>query len=150
MKIYLLRSSFIKAVTVFYVLTVLGCATAPAPYLKESYVKESWLPFIQNNKTTKMEIIKLLGEPTEYFEKGRIFAYRLILENPEHRATINDCNPKRSEELVPEKGDLLVIRENKKEDRYLDIVCRVAEYSLVIVFDENDVQLRHSLIRVSP
>ena len=133
-----------------------------------------------------------MGEPTEYYEKGRILAYRLLLVEGDRKIIADyyerivivqaegwqsEANKRRK--VLSEKGNLFVFRENMKEERplenikfkgqfgwfyrdkglfsenikeerFLELVAREAEYSLVVVFDDNNILSKHSLLRVRP
>lgn len=136
-------------------------------FVSEPYVRERWLPFLADVKTEKSEIIQRLGEPTSSFQNGAILGYRLILveegrELPEeeYRKIIIQhdvafvtpyygwVNKRRKQ--LSEKGTLLPLREENKDDRLLDILTREAEYSLVLVFDDKGVLDKHHLRRVMP
>jgi hypothetical protein len=50
---------------------------------------QTWYPFLREGKTTKAEIESKLGKPSQQFENGRIWTYRLIggqmvYENPQY------------------------------------------------------------------
>lgn len=159
-------------------------------FVTESYVRQRWLPFIQNGKATRKEVITNLGEPTQSYENGRILAYRLLLVERDRKKIADyyrsiyqvdvwqsEINERRK--VLSEKGNLLVFRENMKEERplenikfkgqfgwfyrdkglfsenmkeerFLELVAREAEYSLVLVFDDNNILSKHSLLRVRP
>ena len=159
-------------------------------FVTESYVHQRWLPFIQNKRATRKEIITNLGEPTEYYEKGRILAYRLLLVEGDRKIIADYYNKRilmdvwqseanKRRKVLSEKGNLFVFRENMKEERplenikfkgqfgwfyrdkglfsenikeerFLELVAREAEYSLVLVFDDNNILSKHSLLRVRP
>ena len=135
--------------------------------VSEPYVRERWLPYLADGKTERSEIIRRLGEPTSSFQNNTILGYRLILveegqdlSEKEYRDTIVNhdvayvtpyygwVNNKRK--LLSEKGTLLPLREENKEDRLLDILSREAEYSLVLVFDDQEILAQHNLRRIMP
>jgi len=136
-------------------------------FISEPYVRERWLPYLADGKTEKSEIIRRLGEPTSSFQNGAILGYRLILveegrELPEeeYRKIIIQhdvayvtpyygwVNKRRNQ--LSEKGSLLTLREENKDDRLLDILTREAEYSLVLVFDDQGTLAVHNLRRIMP
>jgi len=136
-------------------------------FVSESYVRERWLPYLADGKTERSEIIRRLGEPTSSFQNGAILGYRLILveeglELPEeeYRKIIIQhdvayvtpyygwVNKRRNQ--LSEKGSLLTLREENKDDRLLDILTREAEYSLVLVFDDQGTLAVHNLRRIMP
>ena len=159
-------------------------------FVTESYVHQRWLPFIQDGRISRKEIISHLGEPTQSYENERILAYRLLLVEAD-RKIIADYYKKmiayleetwqpeviKRRKILSEKGNLFVFRENMKEERplenikwkswyggyhqglfsenikeerFLELVAREAEYSLVLVFDDNNILSKHSLLRVRP
>jgi hypothetical protein len=136
-------------------------------FVSEPYIHERWLPFLADGKTARSELIQRLGEPTSRFQGGAILGYRLILveagkdiSEKEYRDIIVNrdsaylggyygwVNNKRK--LLSEKGTFLVVWEENKEDKLLDILSREAEYSLVFVFDDQGTLARHSLRRIMP
>jgi len=136
-------------------------------FVSESYVRERWLPYLADGKTERSEIMRRLGEPTSSFQNGAILGYRLILveegrELPEeeYRKIIIQhdvayvtpyygwVNKRRNQ--LSEKGSLLTLREENKDDRLLDILTREAEYSLVLVFDDQGTLAVHNLRRIMP
>jgi len=136
-------------------------------FVSESYVRERWLPYLADGKTERSEIMRRLGEPTSSFQNGAILGYRLILveeglELPEeeYRKIIIQhdvayvtpyygwVNKRRNQ--LSEKGSLLTLREENKDDRLLDILTREAEYSLVLVFDDQGTLTLHNLRRIMP
>jgi len=136
-------------------------------FVSEPYVRERWLPFLADGKTEKSEIVRRMGEPTSSFKDGTILGYRLILveegrdlSEKEYRNIIvyHDVayvtpyygwvNNRRK--LLSERGDLVTSREENKDDRLLDILTREAEYSLVLVFDDQGKLAGHNLRRIMP
>jgi len=136
-------------------------------FISEPYVRERWLPYLADGKTEKSEIIRRLGEPTSSFQNGMILGYRLILvedgrdiSEKEYRSILINrdsayiggyhewVNDRRK--LLSEKGVLLTLREENKDDKLLEILSREAEYSLVLVFDDQGTLARHNFRRVMP
>ena len=162
-----MRLSPVRVLLIFFLALLVGCATPrDDTYVTETYVSERWLPFIQNGKTTRNELVALLGEPTRSYQDGKILAYRLILveagrvQTKELIATwhmtrtayvtknYKQVNKRR--QALSQTGRLLVLRPSEEEQRQLRILTRDAEYSLVLVCDHNDIVVRHSLVRVKP
>ncbi len=177
-------------------ITGITSSDVPKPdetFVTESYVHKRWLPFIQDKRATRKEIITNLGEPTQSYEKGRILAYRLLLVEGDRKIIADYYNKRvlmdvwqsesnKRRKVLSEKGNLFVFRENMKEERplenikfkweflwhqgaysyqglfsenmkeerFLELVAREAEYSLVLVFDDNNILSKHSLLRVRP
>lgn len=136
-------------------------------FVSEPYVRERWLPFLADGKTEKSEILRRLGEPTSGYQDNTVLGYRLILvedgrditEKEYRTALMNFESAHRDRyygwinnrrKLLSEKGTLLPLREENKDDRLLDILSREAEYSLVLVFDDQGVLAKHHLRRVLP
>ena len=149
--------------------SVFGCAQAnlDETFVSEPYVRERWLPFLADGKTERKEFLQRLGEPTSSFQDGTILGYRLILveqgpdlsENEYRNIMINLemaylnryfgwVGDRRK--LLSEKGTLFSVREQNKEEKLLEILSREAEYSLVLVFDDQGTLARHSLRRIMP
>lgn len=163
-----MRSSPVRVLPIFFLALLVGCATPrDDTYVSETYVSERWLPFIQNGKTTRNELVALLGEPTRSYQDGKILAYRLILveagkvQTEEglmvtwHMTrtayfTKNYKQVNKRRKALSQTGRLLVLRPSEEEQRQLRILTREAEYSLVLVCDHNDIVVRHSLVRVKP
>lgn len=137
-------------------------------FVTESYVHKRWLSFIQNRKTSRKEVISHLGEPTEFYENKRILAYRLLLVEKDHKITADYYKKIRAWEVegwqsmaweslindrrkaLSEKGNLLVFRENENDEMAYVLRAREAEYSLILVFDDNNILKKHSLLRILP
>ena len=136
-------------------------------FVSEPYVRERWLPSLADGKTDRNEIIQKLGEPTSGYQNGKILGYRLILveegrdisETDYRNIIVNRdsaylggyygwVNNRRK--LLSEKGTFLVVWEKNKEDKLLEILSREAEFSLVLVFDDQGTLDRHDLRRIMP
>lgn len=150
-------------------LFLIACAEAKLDesFVSEPYVREKWLSFIGDGKTDRNEIVQHLGEPTLSFQNGKILCYRLILveagkeiTEKEYRTVFLNygtayrdrsfgwVNNRRR--VLSEKGTLFTVREQNKEDKLLDILSREAEYSLVLVFDDQGTLATHNLRRIMP
>lgn len=162
-----MRSSPVRVLLIFLFALLVGCATSrDDTYVTEIYVSERWLPFIQNGKTTRNELVAILGKPTRSYQDGKILAFRLILVEAGRVQTealmatwhmtrtayftknYKQVNNRR--QALSQTGRLLVLRPSEEEQRQLRILTREAEYSLVLVCDHNDIVVRHSLVRVKP
>jgi hypothetical protein len=135
--------------------------------ISEPFVRERWLSYLEDGKTKQDEIIRRLGEPISRFQNGTILGYRLILveegrdisEN-EYRSSILNRDSayiggyyawvNNQRKLLSEKGTLFTLREENKDDRILEILSREAEYSLVLVFDDQGTLAKHNLRRIMP
>ncbi len=162
--------SFCRILLPFIMLAlVFACAhgNLDDTFVGEPYVRQRWLPYIADGKTERNEIIQRLGEPTSGFQSGRILGYRLILieegrdiSEKEYRSIIINLESAyvsryygwvdNRRKLLSEKGTLFTVREQNKEEKLLEILSREAEYSLVLVFDDQGTLARHSLRRIMP
>ena len=152
---------------VLLVLTACAHEKLDETFISEPSVRERWLPFLADVKTEKSEIIQRLGEPTSSFQNGAILGYRLILveegrelQEEEYRKTIIQhdvayvtpyygwVNNRRKQ--LSEKGSLLTLREENKDDGLFDILTREAEYSLILIFDDHGTLIKHNLRRIMP
>jgi hypothetical protein len=149
--------------------SLFACAAEPLneTLVSETFVRERWLSYLEDGKTKRKEIIQKLGEPTSSFQDNRILGYRLLLVEDGRHVTENEyqtafinleyayrdqyfgwINNKRK--LLAEKGMLFTVRDQNKEDKLLEILSREAEYSLVLVFDDQNTLTQHSLRRIMP
>jgi hypothetical protein len=78
------------------------------------------LDFLKDGATSKETVVLQLGQPSAQFESGRIFTYRLGLE-PERGYFLREAGATNWAEL---------------------------KFSLVLVFDGQDILQRHSLVEV--
>lgn len=146
---------------VLLLLLVAGCGV-PRPLVgvdesvvREDFVARRWLSTIQDGSSTRDEIIRLLGPPTQTFQGGGIHVYRLILVEPkvsadEYRLFVGGVIPRRPvvrEEYLAAYYDEWLKRLAERGTLNLG---REAEYSLVLVFDQTGVLRTHRLLRVRP
>lgn len=116
----------VRALLIVVALLVpLACAHATRP--ADTEISRQWLGYLQDDKTTKEEVLLKLGLPTAQFEGERILTWRLMLHA--------------GEGLVP------VAREVDPLDPRM-AQWREAEYNLILVFDERNVMQRHSLVKI--
>ncbi|HXZ96249.1 MAG TPA: hypothetical protein VEG37_04260 [Burkholderiales bacterium] len=101
------------------VLLAAGCAASTVAPADPKVVGQV-LPFIQDGKTSKKEVLSQLGDPDYRHEGGRILAYKMWM-----------CA---REEQVP----------FTEETRCMDS----GAYNLVLVFGPQNLVERHSLVRV--
>ena len=85
------------------------------------------LPYLVDGTATRAEIEGHLGAPTSEFEEGRVCTHRLMMRGPELVAV--------GRESVPDDSRLAL--------------WNVAHYSLVLVFDDAGLLVKHRLLRVS-
>jgi hypothetical protein len=114
-----------------FILLLTSCAST------NKSIEQKWLPFIEDGKTTKDEVILKLGESTGQFEDGRIFTYRMSFER------IYPAQEKLGER-VP-RVDIA------REGMDWEVVFRVDhhktfQYSLVLVFDDSNILQKHRLL----
>jgi len=149
--------------------SLLACAAEPLneTFVSEPYVRERWLSYLEDGKTKKGDIIRRLGEPESTYEDDRILGYRLILvedgrdlSEKEYRTVLLNFQSAHRDryygwinnrrKVLSEKGALVTVRGQNKEDKLLEILSREAEYSLVLVFDDQNTLARHSIRRIMP
>jgi hypothetical protein len=102
-------------------------------YVADADFEQTYIPFIKDQNITKEEVIMRLGEPIWIFEEGRIYTYRLHLDNK------GNVKPIVAEKSTADRSFSEYFAYNYKR-----------QYSLVLVFDEKDVLEKHSLVRVVP
>jgi hypothetical protein len=119
MKKVILFKSLLALILVGIMTSVCANGTSVA----ESTLEQKWLPFLQDGRTTKKEVLLELGIPTEQFEGERILAYTLLFDESKGFAPARDRLTWRSPSWVP-----------------------MSLYDLMLVFDERDVLMRHGLV----
>jgi len=136
-------------------------------FISEPYVRQRWLSSLEDGKTKREEIIQRLGEPTSTFQNNTILGYRLILvedgrvvSEKEYRNILINVESaylnryyawvNNRRKLLSEKGILFTVRLQNKEDKLLEILSREAEYSLVLLFDDQDILTTNSFRRIMP
>ena len=102
----------------------LGCAYKLPMTVAE--VQEKHLEFLRDGETTREEVLLRLGDPTGIFEDGRILTFRI------------------------EASETGVVAVRREYDRDILGVSqwRLANLSVVAVFDEKGVLRRHALVPV--
>jgi hypothetical protein len=131
-------------------------------YVSESFVRERWLGFLKEGVTTRQEVLDNLGEPSEQYEGGRIIAYRLLLAEDD-RKTLKKyfmiwCGQfegwkvliNKRREALSRKERLLVFKHELMEKLWRELLAREAEYSLVVIFDDQGITKKSSLRRILP
>jgi len=117
-----------------------GCATAVAQ-LEPQLVNER-LPFVQDGKTSKEEVLRSLGEPDYRFEGGRILTYKMChMLGPEwfHWGNFPLSPPTSEPLLTHEKAKALLGAVRCSPER---------TNTLILVFGPNDLVERHSVVLV--
>jgi hypothetical protein len=134
--------------------------------LTESYMRSRWLPPLEVGSTTREQVVEKLGQPSGTFENGRIFTYRLIINewkeglsdnmysgyaNAYHlQSEILEIVAARRLEQIEKEGSLLVVAEENMEKHEKEIISSIGEFHLILVFDADGILNRDSLIRVRP
>ena len=133
--------------------------------LTESYLRFRWLPFLKTGISTREKIEEKLGLPSSVFENGRIYIYRLIINEWEKGLNETDytglnlnrppeeifeSEAKKSFEKIDKDGVLLVIRDDNMEQYEKEIISSIGEFNLVLVFSMEGTLNRDSLIRIRP
>lgn len=103
------------------VITLAGCATPQSP------PPTVLLDFITDGQTTKQEIIVKLGEPSGRFESEKILTYRL--------------------RAAPKSDGYYVVQRETTTSGLP--TWSLANFSLVLVFDDANVLRQHSLVKVN-
>jgi len=111
----------------FAFLLFAGFSCAPTQQIVNRETEAKWLSYLEDGRTTKEDVLLRLGLPSAQFEGERILTYRMMLSK--------------------EEGLVVVSRELDARDPWLSQWAK-AEYSLVLVFDEQHILRRHSLLRV--
>jgi len=106
----------------------------PGQVLANESIQQKWLPFIEDGKTMKDEVLLKLGKPSGQFEGGRILTYPITFSeeegfrvNYERKCIYHAWWPKA-----------------------LKLSVSKAEYNLILVFDDKNILSKHNLLKVSP
>ena len=105
---------------------IIGCAHNN-PTIVSHDSQPAGIEFLEDGRTKKEDVLIKLGIPSAQFEGELILTYRMMLDEKE--------------------GLLVVTRELDRKDPRL-AQWRDAEYNLVLVFDEQHILQKHSLIKV--
>ena len=114
------------SICLLFFVSTLGCSTG----VTTESIQQRWLPFLADGKTKKIVVLSRLGRPSAEFQKGRIITYRLQMD---HKDVLRP---------VSQGLDEFVI------DRRLYGVKPM--YSLVLIFDDDEILRRHSLVKIMP
>ncbi len=68
---------------IYYFLFISLLTTCAHIRAADKSLEQKWLPFIEDGKTTKDEVLLKLGIPTGQFEDGRIFTYQMTFSGKE-------------------------------------------------------------------
>ena len=123
-------------------LMLVGCGAALQQVVPDES-RQTLLPYLEDGKTTKQEIIERLGQPSRQFQGGRILTYRL--------GQLRECGFWSCDDKGLRAIETGVTWDKPRPSR-LDSPWRMASYgevySLVLVFNEADVLRKHSLIQI--
>ena len=103
---------------------LIGCA-AQKLRIAPHEIEQKWLPFLEDGRTTKEDVLVKFGLPSAQFEGERILTYRLMIDENE--------------------GPIVVARE---AHIFVPRSWYRAEYNLVLIFDDQHILQKHSLIQV--
>ncbi len=112
---------------VFLAIFLAGCASVPTLKTADTDLEAKWLSFVKDNISTKQDILLKLGLPSAQFENEKILIYRLMLDEKDG--------------LVP------VDRSFAPQDPRISQWYQ-GQFNLVLVFDERNVLVRHSFLKV--
>ena len=133
--------------------------------LTASYVRSRWLPFPETGVLSREKVKEMLGQPSSSFENGRIYIYRLIINEWENglsddayfRYNLNrppeeilESNAQERFEKINSDGTLLVVRKDNIEQYEKEIISSIGEFNLVLVFSAEGALSRDSLISIRP
>ncbi len=104
-----------------------GFSCAPTQQIVNKETEAKWLSYLEDGRTAKQQVLLRLGLPSAQFEGEKILTYRMKLSKKE--------------------GLVVVSRESDAKNPWLSQWVR-AEYSLVLIFDDQHVLKRHSLLHV--
>lgn len=134
--------------------------------LTESYVSSRFLPPLDIGVSTRKQVVEKIGEPSNIFENGRIYTYRLIINEWKDGlsdkkyleyigqyypqiSTFTNLSAKRFKHL-DEVGTLLIVTDENVEQYEKEIISSVGEFHLVLIFTPDGILNRYSLIRIRP
>ena len=119
----LMRIVRITTLTAYMLVPLLvGCATTGPP--AEKIAEKAFLEVLEDGKTPKQMVMLKLGQPSGTFEGERIFTYRIGKD---------------------ETGYFMLDRPTGAPVRY---GWTETKFSLVLIFDENNVLQKHSMVPV--
>lgn len=114
------------SICLLFFVSTLGCSTG----VTTESIQQRWLPFLADGQTKKIVVLSRLGRPSAEFQKGRIITYRLQMD---HKDVLRP---------VSQGLDEFVI------DRRLYGVKPM--FSLVLIFDDDEILRQHSLVNIMP
>jgi outer membrane protein assembly factor BamE (lipoprotein component of BamABCDE complex) len=117
------------AVGLLVILLLSGCAETRLQTVDDAALQQQ-LALLEDGKTIKEEILLKFGIPSAQFEGEKILIYRLRYNQKENRF-----------ELVSREVD-------RRDPRFAEWVQ--TEYNLVLVFDQEYILQKHSMLRINP
>ena len=119
----LMRTDKVTRLAAYLLLPLLAsCATTSLP--AEKIAEKAFLEFLEDGKASKQMVILKLGQPSGTFERERILTYRIGKD---------------------ETGYFMLDRQSGAPARY---GWTETKFSLVLIFDENNVLQKHSMVPV--
>ena len=75
------RCGFFQKVLVscFFPMLLIGCVHKLTAI--DAAVQRQWLPFLEDGKTNRAEVLSSLGQPSARFQGERILTYRMMLDS---------------------------------------------------------------------
>ena len=128
----------LREVSICFFLSLVLVSCAPTlQQLAPAEAEQRWLPFLQDGKTTKEEVVLKLGTPSAQFQGERILTYRLAEDRGSRFEETKGLIPTPREivALAPQPGQLVSAWVR-------------GTYNLVLVFDQRGVLQKHSFIKV--
>jgi len=107
-------------------LLLFACSTVTP--VEPQLVRER-LPFIQDGKTSKEEILSRLGEPANHYEEGRILSYKMCKDI-----------------YLPGRLHVCSTRARDKKDAGPQKWREIARDTLILVFGADNLVERHSMV----
>jgi hypothetical protein len=101
-----MRTVWLKIGTVFVSTPLLFACSTVTP-VEPQLVRER-LPFIQDGKTSKEEILNRLGEPANRYEDGRILTYKMC-KDIELQGRLHVCGTRGGREGIFSGGTLILV-----------------------------------------
>lgn len=114
------------AIILFFLSYAMGCATGRGT----EALHDGWLSFLEDGKTKKIVVLSRLGRPSARFQKERIFTYRLQMD---HQDFLRPVSQGLDEFVIDRK-----------------LYGEKPMYSLVLIFDDDDILKQHRLIEILP
>ncbi|HXT66173.1 MAG TPA: hypothetical protein VN657_05230 [Nitrospiraceae bacterium] len=118
--------------------TLLFACASTVMQLEPQLVSER-LPFVQDGKTSKEEVLRRLGEPNHRYEEGRILTYTILSDEQCEDISQNGQLRLINTRLTDEQGEALRAANRCYSER---------RNTLILVFGPDALVERHSLVLV--